>query len=317
MLPLWNQQIWGSPAINKVVVLSNLILFLAKCKQRNIMVGLSSWFREDIDNIRMLISSPEILAEVWITTLNYIKNNDLLDVILYVDLCNEWPLNLWCPFFYTSQNNKPLSWCSQKSMYWMEKSTSLVKTVFPNIPICFSFDNDRVESYLENKTNFDLIEHHIWMSKENNEEYYKQVGYYYERFDDTGYKNMALKSESIYKQKPDYWKALLTKKIDRISTVSKQLNIPLITTECWSIVDYKDWPLLSWDWVKELCEYGVRTAINTQQWIAIATSNFCGPQFITMWKDINWHLKLTELIKSSKINKDLYATSIIKRSIRS
>jgi hypothetical protein len=82
-------------------------------------------------------------------------------------------------------------------------------------------------------------------------------------------------------------------------------GLPLVTTECWGIVDYKDWPLLKWDWVKELCELGTLTAASTGQWIAIATSNFCGPQFVGMWRDVEWHRKLTDRIKSAPVNESL------------
>jgi len=68
---------------------------------------------------------------------------------------------------------------------------------------------------------------------------------------------------------------------------------PLIATECSSVVDYKDAPLLEWDWIQELCEAGV--------WAAIATSNFCGPQFRGMWRDIEWHRRMTRSIHSAKL----------------
>ena len=78
-------------------------------------------------------------------------------------------------------------------------------------------------------------------------------------------------------------------------------DLLLVTTECWGIVNYKDYPLLSWDWVKDLCEIGVETAISTNQWIMIATSNFACPQFVGMWRDVEWHKRLTTLIKSQEI----------------
>jgi hypothetical protein len=70
-------------------------------------------------------------------------------------------------------------------------------------------------------------------------------------------------------------------------------------------VDYKDWPLLSWDWVKELCELGVVTAAQTGTWIAIASSNFCGPQFVGMWRDVEWHRRITKIIRSAPILPEL------------
>jgi len=72
-----------------------------------------------------------------------------------------------------------------------------------------------------------------------------------------------------------------------------------ITTECWGIIDYKDWPLLDWGWVKDTCELGTLTAASTGRWAAIATSNFCGPQFRGMWRDIAWHQSLTRAIKAA------------------
>lgn len=90
-------------------------------------------------------------------------------------------------------------------------------------------------------------------------------------------------------------------------------RLPLITTECWGIVDLKDWPLLKWDVIKELGEIGVKTAANTGQWAAIATSNFCGPQFAGMWRDVEWHRKLTDIIKSSPINAELMNTKLARR----
>ena len=49
------------------------------------------------------------------------------------------------------------------------------------------------------------------------------------------------------------------------------------------------------------CAAGTRYAAETGAWAAIATSNFCGPQFVGMWRDIDWHRELTDLIKSSPL----------------
>ncbi len=57
--------------------------------------------------------------------------------------------------------------------------------------------------------------------------------------------------------------------------------------------------------LKEVCEIGVKKAISTGQWVAIATSNFCGPQFVGMWRDIAWHRRLTQLIRCSSVGENL------------
>ncbi len=92
-----------------------------------------------------------------------------------------------------------------------------------------------------------------------------------------------------------------------VAAWSRASKKPLITTECWAVVDYKDWPGLDWGWVKDLTARGVAHAASQGRWVAIATSNFCGPQFVGMWRDIAWHRRLTDLIKSSPIDPDLRA----------
>ncbi|UVQ47120.1 hypothetical protein NXY11_02385 [Parabacteroides faecis] len=95
---VWNQQVWGSPDLNEVQVQPNLNKFLEKCKERDIKVGLSSWYRQDVDDTRMKITTADKMADCWISTLRTIETDGLLDTVLYVDLCNEWPGNLWAPF---------------------------------------------------------------------------------------------------------------------------------------------------------------------------------------------------------------------------
>lgn len=157
------------------------------------------------------------------------------------------------------------------------------------------------------------------MVQQNNNEFYKLVGYKNGQFSPDAYKNVVRNAEKLYREKPLYWQKLLTDKILQTGKVAKKMKRPLITTECWGIVDYKDWPLLTWDWVKELCALGTITAAQTGMWVGIATSNFCGPQFVGMWRDVKWHQKLTNIIKSTPLDASILkdnniATKLLKRS---
>ncbi|MCL6459529.1 MAG: hypothetical protein K6T85_16140 [Gorillibacterium sp.] len=51
------------------------------------------------------------------------------------------------------------------------------------------------------------------------------------------------------------------KGIDRAAKWAVKANKPLMTTECWGIVDWKDGPLLHWDWIMELTELGVKADV--------------------------------------------------------
>ena len=301
--PQWNQQVWGAPALTRVDhVKDNLLAFIALCKKRNIMVGLSTWFREDLDDTRLRITTPDDLAQIWIASLDSIAAAGLLDAILYVDFCNEYPLDIWAPFLkndHSYSGQSEISRTSELSTRWMRQSIEKVRAHYPQMDYTFSqtSENDTLDH--QDISALDFLEPHLWMA--NYSEFYQQVGYSYERFDSKGYDNMALYAEGLYHSKEDYWNQKLCEGIEMLADWSRKTGYPLITTECWSVVDYKDWPLLDWGWIRDLCEIGVKKASSTGRWAAIGTSNFCAPQFVGMWRDVAWHRALTGIIKSGRL----------------
>lgn len=99
---VWNTQLWGSPDRIEVQVQPALNEFIRKCQERDVKVGLSTWIRQDTTHQEMTIRTPEDFADRWITTLKTIEAEGLLDNILYVDLCNEWPGDQWAPFLISN-----------------------------------------------------------------------------------------------------------------------------------------------------------------------------------------------------------------------
>lgn len=316
LYPHWHTQDWGSPEINRVQVQPNLNLFLEKCRKYNIRVGLSSWFREDEDDLRIKLDTPEKLGEAWLQTLISIDEAGLLDTIFYVDLCNEWTGPAWCPYFV---NDPPeavwTGWNTKKSQDWMSNSIAILKDAYPDIPYTFSFTGEANKELVDkgNLDMLDFLEPHIWMTSYNDQEFYKEVEYAYERFSYDGYRNMALYGEKAYRERPEYWNKALTDQIMYAAEWSRNKGQALITTECWGVVDYKDWPLLDWGYIKELCALGTEEAAKTGRWLAISTSNFCGPQFVGMWRDLEWHRRLTDIIHNARVEEDLEDSLLAKR----
>jgi hypothetical protein len=312
LLPLWNTVDWGSPALNRVQVQPALNTFISKCKDRKIKVGLSTWYRKDKEDVRMKITSPEIMAKQWIDTLNSI-DSELMNSILYVDLCNEWPHPNWAPFFKNDPDDLGWEgWFTENSVNWMKPAIEILKKEFPEMPFTFSIEPNK--HLATNSVGFfDLLEPHIWMVHENDGEFYKKVDYNYDMFKPDSFNNLVLRGEKTYREKPEYWDSLLKKRVNYNHDMSVKQGLPLITTECWGVVDYKDWPLLNWDWVKQLCELGTITAAESGRWVAIATSNFCGPQFAGMWRDVAWHQRLTDIIKKSNLSPELQSSLLAKR----
>ncbi len=316
LLPHWSVQDWGSPGINRVSVQPSLNKFLERCKAHCIRVGLSSWFRNDEDNLRMKLDDPLKLGEAWLAVLKSIDEGGVLDTILYVDLCNEWTGDSWCPFFV---NDPPeeiwTGWHTRKSKKWMKQSISLLKEHYPEIPYTFSFTGEVNEATLAKGAfeMLDFLEPHIWMTSFNNGEFYREVGYHFSLFDNTSYRNLVLNGERSYNARKEYWQQGLVKQIVLAAQWSRESGQALITTECWGVVDFKDWPLLDWDYVKELCALGTKEAAKTGRWLAIATSNFCGPQFVGMWRDKEWHRRLTGIIHGAGVAPELKDTLLAGR----
>ena len=302
LIPVWNQEDWGSPAKNRISIQPALTEFIKKCKARQIKVGLSSWFREDEEKLRMRIKTPEIMAEWWAETLRLINAEGLLDTILYVDLCNEWPGIFWAPYFTNDPPDLTWGgWHTEKSIQWMKRSVELFKETFPAVPVTYSFDANESMLLTRDISYLDFLEPHIWMVHQNEREFYNAIGYEDSPFGPKAYETLVEKANNKYREDPAHWQQILVEKIQSVAKASKKLGLPLITTECWAIVNYKDWPLLPWNWVKELCEVGVKSAASTGRWTAISTSNFCGPQFKGMWRDVEWHQKMTGIIKGADL----------------
>jgi len=299
---LWTTQDWGSPAPNRVQVWPALPEFIHACNARGIRVALSSWFRNDTGDIRMKIKTAADMARIWIRTLELLQSEGLVENLLYVDLCNEWPGPHWAPFFL---NDPPEltwgGWHSERSLAYLRESISLVRSAFPNVPLTYSFNPENPQAAKHDLGFLDFFEPHIWMVNAYGYTFNPKVGYGFELLDPKGYYNLQKNAERVYREQADYWQQGLIGLINAYAEVSRAHNRPLITTECWGIIDYKDWPLLDWGWVKETCELGTITAAATGRWAAMATSNFCGPQFRGMWRDLAWHQRLTKIIKSSNL----------------
>ncbi|MBL7113624.1 MAG: cellulase [Bacteroidales bacterium] len=298
LVPHWNTHDWGSPDYITISVEPHLTEFVSKCRERDIKVGLSSWWREDSGRSYDIITSPQMLAEVWLAVLDLLNEKDLLDSVIYVDLTNEWTLDEWTPY------KKGLGgWASEESILWMWESIDVLKEKYPGLKYTFSFTGEVVEQTKEwgDITMLDFLEQHIWMVNYNNGEFYNEIDYHYEAFDPAGYQKIAKHAEKLYYERQEYWIDGLKKQIKYAAAWSEYSDKPLITTECWGLVTYKDWPLLKWGWIKDLCEIGVREAASTGRWVAMSTSNFCGPQFVGMWRDIDWHQRMTDIIHQSKV----------------
>ena len=307
IVPTWNQTGWGAQSLTRVRVLPELTEFIAKCRDRKMKVGLSTWWRQDPDDVRLRIKTPADLGRVWADTIRQIDQAGLLDAILYVDFSNEFPIPFWTPYLYGGIEGTEISRRSPDIVRWMRDLIAPVRAEFPTLDYTFSFCTQYRDWAEQDVAMLDFLEPHIWMSHPETSDYNARAGYNFEKFTPDGFDNLVKRGYAVYRDdKARYDKALIDE-IDNVAAWSRASGKALMTTECWSLIDYKDWPLLDWGWLMDLCAMGVERAAASGRWVAMATSNFCGPQFVGMWRDIDWHRRLTEKIKSAPIDADLRA----------
>lgn len=300
IIPWWSVQDWGASEPISVQVWPALPEFIRKCAERGIKVALSTWFQDDATHRRLAIPTPKVHAELWIRTLELLEAEGLLDALLYVDLCNEWRQAPWTPFFKEATVPEN-DWRTPKSLHWMRDSVARVRARFPQLAytysLCSLFEDEA--TYQVDLSTFDVLEVHQWMAPVT--DFYDRVGYHYERFDETGYNNVKAYAKKLHDADPQHWRDAFAPRIDRLAQWSVDARRALVTTEAWAIVDYKDGPNLPWDWVLDYNAWAVERVSATGRWAAICTSNFCGPQFHGMWREVAWHQRLTNIIKSGRL----------------
>jgi hypothetical protein len=307
LLPKWTQNTWGAQSPIRVQVLPGLVQFIAKARDRGIGVGLSTWFREDRDNTRMGVTSADRMAAIWIDTLRTLEAGDVLDDVLYVDLCNEFPILPSAPFLYVGRDTEWLRPSDAGVLDFLTTSIAAVRSSYPDLSYTYSFTADYPLWEQQDLSSLDLFEPHLWMASEEWTDFYERVGWSWNAFAPDGFDNLVANGRRVYFDDQERYDQALFDAIDRAAQWSAAAGRPLVTTEGWAVVDYKDWPGLDWDWVLDLNARAVEHVVRTGRWAGVCTSNFCGPQFRGVWREVDYHRRLTSLIRSAPVADHLRA----------
>jgi hypothetical protein len=317
ILPQRDDFMWGNHKPVQIEPRRALVEFIGKAAERGIYVGLSSWYNRDtLDRVNM-IQSPQDYARIWLETLDLLNEAGLHDRIVWIDICNEFPVSRWAPGPYTeifrSRRLGDLWMMRNLTKRWDEGVKQRVKSYFdgaimplreryPDLKYTFSFQ--AIGSRQIQKIDvgsFDIAEVHIWVS-----DYMKWMmatGQFMTHIGFPKYprnvKIHARRMASLYPKHREEYIRMLEARIEFWEEWGRSNNLPLFTTEAWGPINYDDvmpgGTGVEWDWVKDVCEQGVRMA-SKRQWKGICTSNFCQPHFEGMWADIGWHKRMTDVI---------------------
>ena len=316
LLPQWTENTWGAQSIIEVQQVGpELVDFIGRARARNIRVALSTWFRQDVDDTRLKIRTADDHAAIWVDTLRLVQDAGLLDNIVYVDLCNEFPLRAWAPFVYPDAGVRDektgkflpqdLDRGSPELTEWMSSSIAAVRSVFPGLDYTYSFASQFHDWQRQDVSALDFLEPHLWMASGEVSDFNDVVGYDFNAFSPVGIDNVVKNARTLYRNRQQHYDQQLFDGIGNLVAWSQSTGLGLVTTECWAMIDYKDWPGLDWGWVNELNARAVEVASATGRWLGIATSNFTGPQFRGVWRDVEWHRRLTSIIRNGPLAPEL------------
>ena len=255
-----------------------LIEFMQKCKDRGIYVGLSSWYRPDTTHRELEVETPEDYARIWTETLDLLAENDLLDGICWVDLCNEFPTPQWAPGVKLQlETAEPIS----KEMYqalglpegaalpstiavvmglsedskvrlseFMKRAITPVREKYPDLLYTFSEVNMPNSKYLDYSA-CDLRDIHIWSVSEPewSEVSEGNLLYQYMLAGDhsllEGHQASALMHsiEMCCEKYPEYKEKIriyFENEMKEIGEIARKNDMILVTTESWATVLYDD-----------------------------------------------------------------------------
>ena len=330
---------WGSPWTVYSYPRRDILELLEKCEERGVYVILSTWLKPTIEPRHEWIEGPQDLVRVWDETLHFLEDNGRLNNVIAVDVQNEFPYggcNMWL-FRQMDRVNKDTATqtgTQRKVEFYRNYFNTVVKELksrWPGMPISASSNSTFLG---ENKdmdySEFDWQDVHLWSmdfflweTRENLQEFkemhdaYKAIAsfgdpanlYTYQgNFYSTGMNripcdiNFEKYNQVIQEQwlkNRSYIEEELEKQIATVAQTCKKYGVPYGCTEGWGTVCWAEHPLLTWDLIKDAAIIAARLGYK-YGYTFNCQSNFCEPQFISLWRDVEHHREVTDIIKGVK-----------------
>lgn len=310
VLPQRRQFMWGNHRPVEVEPAPALVDFVRRSADHGIWVALSAWFNDDTTHCRTAVRTPDDFVRVWTATLDLLERQSLLERLVWVDLCNEWPHYEWAPsahseiFGGTSTRGAAVlsrKWTDDEvrrnEAYFLAIET--LRRRYPGLVFTFSFSHYGPALEQLNLGLFDFLEGHCWLTEDPDFSTRSQFHTVADGSEQDLYEHLRLANDT-FQSDVEHWLEVLTGQQDRWARLaSANSDRPLVTSEGWASVWCGDVPgsQCGWEFTKAIGRAAVRGALE-RGWTGICTSNFSQPHFSALWGDVAWHRELTGLVRS-------------------
>ena len=320
----WKPTMWGNKFSVDIRPREGLLEFLPKCRERGVHVGFSTWFfgpgAERIEGL-------DGFVRVWTETLALLEKHGLLDNVLYVDLLNEYPLFhgfSWFTKHLDSLSDAPLDEAKEAAaagrlpFEWVpgQGQYNPVQIAYYRDFACKAIDRlsqrwpgfdylacqTRVDSVPWTQMDFsryDVLDVHTWFIM--NGLLGSETGYWENIHgladNDLKFSEVGARVMENWTKNKDALAAWMDEVVGEIGRKARELGVPCGNTEGWGPINWLDHPALGWDMLKEAGELGARLG-RKHGYMFNCTSNFTHPQFPGLWNDIEWHRRVTSIIRN-------------------
>ena len=312
---------WGNQHPTTIHPRRALKEFIPRCLDRGILLGLSTWFHgPGVETVKGL----DGFVRVWDETLRFLKDNDLLHNIYYVDLLNEYPLFSgfkWLRDQMDGDIKAREEKAKTEGVYeWKEKAgnynnaasrrfyTGFANDVigrlqknWPDLDFLFSLTyNGSADWRVMAPTTIAALDVHYWfvmnpLLGDKASGYWQNIHKLAET--DEAFPRVQealLKNWTTHKPQLIEW---MDQQMAEVAALGRQHDKPVGNTEGWGIINWLDHPSLSWDIIKDAAE--ICAGLGRKHGYRFnCTSNFTHPQFPRLWADVAWHKRMTEKIRS-------------------
>ncbi len=314
----WKPVMWGGQYSTTIQPRQALKEFIPRCLERNLLLAFSTWFfGPGVEGV----TGVDNFVRVWDQTLAFLKENDLLHNIYYVDLLNEFPLFHGFSWL-TKQLNKNLKqqeeagqgvheWKAKPGEYqdpgsrafytgFAREALARLQAKWPELDFLFSLTNNGSADWrIMAPMPMAALDVHYWFVM--NPLLPDQTGYWENihglAANDSQFPKVQaalLNNWTAHKPKLVQW---MDQKMAEVAELGRRHHKPVGNTEGWGTINWLDHAALTWNIIKEAAEISVSLG-QKHGYRFNCTSNFTHPQFPRLWNDITWHQKLTEKIRN-------------------
>jgi hypothetical protein len=323
---------WGSQWTNYINPREALPVFVKKCEKHGVKVALSTWFKPTADHRNEHLEGAESVIRIWDETLNFLEDEGCIDNIIYVDILNELPAGFCMQWYHNMLSALSYPPPAEGKRYndrqrdfvksFITESIEGLKKLWPQISIAGSLTTMAVDDYIDLSV-MDFIDCHIWISHNKDfiekTDYWNTIanhgnpdhlfkrekisggGYAAPRYriipQDSNYDEINARLLDYWYSRKETWKEWLDSQIQNVAAAGKKQGVPVGNTEGYGLVLWAEHPLLDWAIIKEAAEIAAETGAQNK-YLFNCSSNFCHPHHIGFWENVDWHKKITNIIKS-------------------